>query len=336
LQGESNKIHVRVENRHPKPLQATVRIGCQDDPNGVSLHVLAVGVSKYNDSRVPALECADKDALDLVEALKGARKLFPNIVLTREKLPDGPPLKGVLLNEEAKKEAIIQELRGLFKRVREHDLAILFFSGHGMSHEASGSYYFLPYDYQANGGSTGTALSWEAMKDYLAYMPCRVIVILDTCHSGAAGLVRARGNVKKDLEEAIEKAMREFAKSRRGIAILSACLAHQRALEHKQAWGHGVLTLSLLECLRGERIPNDGRKGTDAPLLPSEERSTGVITLADLHRYAEKRVWELVGNDQAVVLRTFEDMAAQQIPLAVIDRGKGPTAPGEMRPVPKR
>jgi serine/threonine protein kinase len=322
LQPHGNKIRVLLANQGTEPLPATVHVAWQDDFQQIDLHVLALEVSQHGEKSV-SLKWADRNASWFVEDMKHSQgKLFRKVVVARERLPDGPALKGLLLNEKAENVTIVQELRGLWKHIREYDLAIFFFSGHGLTREANGNdYHYLAYDY---------ALAWEEMKRYLVHMPCRVVVILDTCHSGATGMVQARGNPKREFEEAIEKAMLEFAKPRRGIAILASLLGSQKSLENPQQRRHVVFSASLAECLRGTRII---AKSPGSPLLPGEEQKS-LVTLADLYRYAERRVQDQGGNDQVVLLKTLGDIDPKQIPLGVIDPAQAvppPAAPGAVR-----
>src|SRR5207302_267922 len=159
---------------------------------GVALHVLAVGVSEYgSEARVPRLGCADADARALADVLKAqerhdGRGLFHQVIVT------------TLLNQEATRKAIGDALHALKEKIKEHDLLFVLFSGHGERHE-SGHYYFLTHDFAA-GNLEFRALPWFSLNQLLGQMPCRSVVVLDTCHSGAAGI---RGDSDAALQAAV-------------------------------------------------------------------------------------------------------------------------------------
>jgi hypothetical protein len=305
LQGQRNLIRVSLRNPGDRPVPSVLEVSWSDDPGAVTLHVLAVGVSRYKSKKVPQLQFADADAIQLTQALKASEgRLFKKVV-------DHSPL----INDAADVNSILNALRSVEEQAQEHDLAVLIFSGHGKKFRNSDHYYFLPYQYDPDQELAATALAWDIMKHYLERMKCRVVLIMDTCHSGAAGLKGDRP--KGDLDRAVAKALGEFSKAKRGILLLAACLGDQEAEEHPE-WQHGALSLAILECLKGDMVaPAASSDGLSE--LPQKKRRAGVITLGDVATYAEQRVARLVKREsgQAVVVRTLNDITPQQIPLAV-------------------
>jgi hypothetical protein len=303
FRGEENTIRLFLARRGGDAASATVKIIARPDWNKVNLFLLPVGVSKYADDKVTQLQFAHQDAEELARSI-AAQGLFNKVTICPK----------VLVNEEATKSKILAGLAKLLNEVHEHDLAVVVLCGHGKQHPNSEHYYFIPHDYNASEELAATALSWHALSEYLASMPCPVVVILDTCHSGAAGMGISRGDAQEELTKAIDQAMGEFAKAKRGMMILAACLAHQQAWEKTDTGGHGVFSMALLECITGKRI---AKKGPRSPLLPAEKGGTHIVTLSELKQYAEERVAELLGSKQAVVLRVESNLAPQQIPIAI-------------------
>jgi hypothetical protein len=309
---------IRVQVKPPAGVATRVQVSCKDDYGQVTLHVFAVGVSKYlynklakdgkKEATLNDLDFADKDAEELARTLqdqaqRGEKGLFPKVATPT-----------ILLNEKATRDAILDGLAQLKERVSEHDLAVIIFSGHGQKHPDSGEYFFLPADFKTT-KSLSRGISWQAMKRTLGYMPCRVVVILDTCHAGAAGL---KGNAESELQQAVDKSLKEFTRARRGILILAACLGSQPAQENEN-WKHGALSLAILECIRGKQEV-ERRKGSKSLELLKNRSAAGLLTLGDVEQYAKIRVKELVKGGQGVVLSRLNDIAPEQIPIATYHR----------------
>jgi uncharacterized caspase-like protein len=311
VRARENTLRIRLKNQGTAPLPITAAVSWSDDPKAVTLHVLAVGVSVYKDPEL-RLNSADKDAVDLARALQMFGKdLFSKVVIHGVN-----GTEAALTNAEATRENVINALHALKGQVQEHDLLVVVFSGHGARAE-DGNYYFLPHDYNPKGALDATAVSWDVIKKPLEAMRCRVVVVLDTCHSGAAGM-RGGPDLQPDLDAAVQKALSQLASARRGIILLAACLGDQKTPD--DFWGHGVLSLALLEGVQEKLL---APKDAGTPQLPRERHPNNpVITLEDLQEYASARVRNLVKlkslqADQAVILRPLGDIVPQQIPLAL-------------------
>lgn len=307
LKDRRNVFTFVLNNPTAEALPVVLQLGWRDNPRGMKLHVLSVGVATYPAaSGFRPLRYADADARDVAQAVA---------VHWREKFQTAVAEPIVLVNEQAEKQQILAALERLTDSdvVKEHDLVVVVLSGHGERNPETGQYYFVPFDYEKD-KLISTGLPWSSMKDAFASMRCRVVVILDTCHSGAAGL---KGNTSDKLQVAVNKALEELGQTRRDIVILAACLGSESSLEDSQ-WQHGALSLAILECLAGKQ-ERAVRADLESAQILRNRRGAGVITLADLGHYAEKRVRELVKRDQSVVLRAVNDIAPQQIPIGAYD-----------------
>ena len=179
--GTQNPIRLKIKLAGKKPYSVALQMNWRDDPKDVRLFVRGVGVSKYANHKLPDhnlnLRFADKDARDLVAALKNQPKA-PNGLF--QDIDDK-----VLENENATGNAILKEIKDLSTRARSHDLVVLIFAGHGKKHYTDEHFFFLPYDYDPSKELETTAVSWQYVKRYLNKMPCQVVVIMDACHAGA-------------------------------------------------------------------------------------------------------------------------------------------------------
>lgn len=110
----------------------------------------------------------------------------------------------------------------------ESEIALLYFAGHG-SHDSVGG-YICPTDGQL--GDEGVPLA-EIMALANKSKARNKVIILDSCHSGAAG----NSNQNENISELSE-----------GITVLTASTANQYANEEN---GHGVFTGLLVDALNG-------------------------------------------------------------------------------------
>ena len=94
---------------------------------------------------------------------------------------------------------------------------------------------------------------------------------------------------------------------------MAASLARQSALERPE-WGHGAMTLALLEGLSGRRLYT-GRAATH---LPQEDDRDGRISLKELDFYISQRIQELVGERQSAVTNHTGNIDLEHIYIATV------------------
>ena len=237
-----------------------------------NLYVVAVGVSKYRDSKYN-LRFARADAEKLAEVFqKHSGSLFDEVIPT------------VLTEEKASRKEIFAELGRMKKKVNRNDMVIWTLAGHGANLDENKNFYFLPHDFD---GSEATGVFWDDFTRYLGSLPCTVIVVLDTCHSGT---------VTKQVRNIGERKAALRRLQQRGMVVITACQSNETAQE-KDEWGHGALTLALVEGLTGSYL----YKGKAKTRLPAGREKSRDINLKDLDYYVTNRVQELAGDNQAVV-----------------------------------
>jgi len=205
-----------------------------------ALWCLSVGVSQYAVSSAN-LEYADKDALSLADFLQTQEgKLFSEVNIK------------TLVNEQVTRDSIIRSITTHLNKAAPDDVIFIFIAGHGIKHSQTGSYYFMPYDSDLNTVmSKGLRMSDfdEAVK-MLSQNVNKVIIAIDTCHSGAMKVGSRSGGVGENLAEALREAS--------GLFILSASKGGEASLEnedfklHEADTGHGAFTYALLKGMSGE------------------------------------------------------------------------------------
>lgn len=192
------------------------------------LHVLAVGVNDYYDSRL-ALHFAVSDAKAIGAALKKAGDDLYETVAVMELLDDAVTASG-----------LEQAFAKMAKAVRPNDVFVFFLAGHGKTVE--GHYYFLPQDFRFTNlqSVTRRGIGQDKWQSWLAKIPARkAIMLYDTCESGS--LTRARGVAPGWAMAKLNRAT--------GRTVLSASTDDAPALEGYK--GHGVFTYSILQALAG-------------------------------------------------------------------------------------
>jgi Caspase domain len=286
------------------------------------LFVLSIGVSNYK--TLPPLQNAAGDADSLAAAFQGLEGTLCKKVY-----------KKVMKNEEATRNDIIRFgldswlLHNDAISPTTHSLVVVTFSGHGFVEAATKRYHFAPQDYDMpDPGSTGLFLA--DIQRYLESLPCTAVLIFDTCHSGAVENNTSDPNSPDNFFKTIHKFVSE-AENKKGLVVMAACAGSQKANEAKR-WGHGALTLSLLEAIGGKYLYQS--KDLPQTPLPSPEGSKWV-TLVDVDRYVTDRVHVLSSEisdpryrQQSAKTYCTGNISLEQIPFAVAVAAAGKSERG--------
>src|SRR5206468_2493846 len=123
---------------------------------------------------------------------------------------------------------------------------MIYFSGHGERDEA-GKLYLLTSETDRN-DLAKTALSGEKLKAALASIPCKVLLLLDACHSNAIG---------PKQKPATNDLTRMVIDEDCAVAVLAAAMGKEFALEGvtdkktNKEIKNGLFTYALREALEG-------------------------------------------------------------------------------------
>ncbi len=233
------------------------------------LLLLAIGVGAYNRSEL-RLTYPAKDANDLAELLKRQRPGLYRSIEAR-----------VLTDAQATRQGILAGIEWLHHTAAAEDTLVMLLAGHGISDAATGQYYFLPVDADPQ-NPLATMLPASALQQALATLPGRVVLLLDTCHSGDVLPGRKlRGVPEAAAGDGISRFVSELGSIEQGVVVLTASVGTQPSQESAE-WGNGAFTKSLLEGLRGQ----------------ADYRKTGRVTLNMLDLYISERVRELTKGTQ--------------------------------------
>lgn len=226
-----------------------------------NLYVVSIGVSKFANPDYN-LNFAEADANSISALFKGQKgKLYKNVKTI------------TLLNEKATRAKILSTFAQLEKYTTVNDMVIIFMASHGMN--IDNQFYFVPHDGDAKKARI-TCVDWRDFSDVVGNMPAKVVLFIDTCHSGQLGTTMPQK--QQDNTEAV----REMSSKEYGVVVMAAATGYEYSLEHPD-WGHGAFTLSLIEGL------GEGK----ADIKPD-----GIVHLRELDYYLAERVRELTGDRQ--------------------------------------
>jgi uncharacterized caspase-like protein len=238
-------------------------------PPGARLHLLAIGISAYNEDYAKNLRLhyADRDANDLASA----------IVSTQGSLYQVQPQ--VLADKDANRHGIMEALATMRRQMAAgggNDLAVVHFSGHGAM--VDGRLYLLPYEVDArdNVGIKTSGLKADDLKDELLGLAKygRVLVLLDACHSGATTMNGAAIAIDADvLRTGLAAA---------NVTVLTSSKGSETS-EERDTWQHGAFTKALLDAF-------------DDPA--ADINHNRLISTTGLANYLTKRVPELTDGHQ--------------------------------------
>ncbi|WP_052887568.1 caspase family protein [Thermogemmatispora carboxidivorans] len=241
----------------------------------MKLHAVLVGINRYQDARISALQYAASDAERFYGQLASS--------LAAEDLS-----LQLLIDEQATRKAIITVIGEHLPRLASReDVILLYFAGHGSPETSEApdrfSRYLIAHDTEYDAiFATGLELEYDLIR-LLQRLPARlVVVILDTCFSGRAGgrtfegpLLRTRRTELRG-PVAFAPGLQDLPLGE-GRIILAACDDDEVAGED-EGLRQGIFTYFLLQALSGPEasVPASG-PGCNEP----EERTISLSTLYD-------------------------------------------------------
>lgn len=224
---------------------------------------LVVGVAAYD--HMPVLRYTDDDAYRFYAFLKS---------LEGGALPD-EQLR-ILIDEDASRANILDNLKELFEQAGPNDLVMFYFSGHGLN----GS--FLPIDFDG----FNNKIAHDEIAE--AFNHCRAkyrLCIADACHSGSILAMRSGGN-----EPVLSQYYQTLARSVSGTALIMSSKGDETSLE-SAGLRQGVFSHFLIRGLKGEADTDHDK----------------MVTVEELYNFVNRNVRDYTGNRQSPVLKGTYD-----------------------------
>lgn len=205
----------------------------------VSARALIVAVANYK--TVPSLpQAVLNDAQDLAAVLTDPAYGGLNPANVRQLIDDQATLNGIR-----------QALSSLAAETTEEETVILYFTGHGLRLTTpTDTSALAPYDADALRPNETTLLESEFSAALAALKARRLLVLLDACHSGGAGVLK--GGVREIL------GFSEKSLSRLSQGVGRVVMASSRADETSGILAgarNSLFTQHLLEALKGATAP---------------------------------------------------------------------------------
>ena len=276
------KVKIYLDNA----LIASKAFEIMDDRRGIHWAVV-IGISEYQDPRIPKIRYADRDAQSFYDWLissEGGRYHKENVKL--------------LINSNGSYKEIRGALFEWLKQVLEEDIVTIYFAGHGSPDSPKSSNLFLyPHDVDYNNIATTGFPMWDIRTALERFIKAKkIIVIVDACHSGGVGqsFDISRRDGRGIIVNPISESLQNLSDVSDGVCILSASNEGQLSQEGEQ-WGdgHGVFTYYLLDGLKGK-----------ANLNKDEH-----VTLGELTSYVSEHVRRATKNEQSPVVSGNYDPA---------------------------
>lgn len=272
-EGQTNVLTVRASNAEGTltSLPSSVDLGFPEGLRApeVRLFGLFVGVGDYvgssRDLRAPPSD-ASRLSFAVQTVAKGLLKDRVNVttLTTGSQNPAQAPTR----------ENVLRWFEQTAKEATSSDILLVYFSGHGVDKIGNLSgYFFLTAEANPDTLSAATLPSMSVSADDLrvqlkAIAANKQVVILDTCHSGAAAGAVV-GDASRSVSGDFQRAW-ESIKDATGTWMLAGSAADQLSYESTNV-DHGMLTYSLLEAI--DRASSDGlRPGQGGELFVDIER----------------------------------------------------------------
>ena len=251
---------------------------------------VVIGVGQYEHPGVAKLQYTVADAQGVYDVLTTVGGYKPDHVL--------------LLTDRTERKPTLRNIRwalGTFlaRSARKDDTVLIFFAGHGAPEvdqrgmERDGlSKYLAPIDTDPD-DLFSSALAMDDIQTIFGRIEAdRVVMFLDSCYSGAAGLGGKGGRTfapKQTRAMNLDDQFLDRLTRSKGRAIITASRPSEVSIELPEL-GHGLFTYYLLEGLRGKGDLN----------------RDGIVSLQELYEYLEQQVTQKsrsVGGNQHPVMK---------------------------------
>ncbi len=194
-----------------------------------NLHLLTLSINDYKDDSLD-LKFPNNDADKLSQKLKQIGKSVFGTVNTY-----------ALKDSQVTKEQIAKKVNEIAQKVDVNDVFVLYISGHGITNDKDGDYYFIPYGCANGSDVTKTAISQKIFKEIMSQIKAvKSVILLDTCESGTMA--------SKDL---LNTSINRFG-GNVGSAIIAGASSKQNAIDGYKK--HGIFTYTVLDAMTNKKV----------------------------------------------------------------------------------
>jgi len=268
------------------PSPALMAQGAVREFSQPNAYAVVIGISQYREEVIPKVPYAVKDAQAVAVLLE---------------TQGGIPKTHIRLLTDAK--ATSADLRTIGEwlrmRVKPDSTVYIYYAGHGTPNPKTGEAYLVPWDGHPDFPSQLYPL--KELEDALNKLPAKqVLVLLDSCFSGAAGRsVLAKG--ARPMGISMENPLLAGGK----VMVLAAATGSQISSDYDKA-EHGLFTHYLLTGLQGEADADKDKIVTLRELVPYVRDRVGHTAVEELNR------------EQTPVLNPSEDALGTRIALPLV------------------
>jgi uncharacterized caspase-like protein len=218
--------------------------------------VLTLGVADYADDKLD-LACPVQDVDGLVERFQGQEELFHAVHVERR------------VDREVTSAEVLRLRDEFLLQAKPDDTLVVFVAGHGVRTD-TGEYWFLTSDATPARPYSGIKRAdLESLVTWDKLHATKRVLLLDTCHSGAAFGTRGERGIafqQSEVDTLLERSS--------GLYILAA--TSDDGFAREQA-GNGLFTKALLDGLDG---------AADAGDFGDKDGTVGIDELMHFARYA--------------------------------------------------
>ena len=198
---------------------------------------LLIGIEDYHDENIPDLQYSVDDVRTLASVLADQQRGdFSQVKLLVSDAQDESDLRT--------RKNILRALQRWLRQAKVEDTILVYFSGHGLT-DKGGKNYLVPVDAD-RGMLADTAIRMERFNQILddrqIVAAQRIVVVLDSCHSGSRVGQRGFAVTGAVLDPLFTHA--------EGRVTFASCGRDESSYEDKTL-GHGVFTYYVTEGLKG-------------------------------------------------------------------------------------
>ncbi len=306
LKEGENKIRLSLWYRNELIKSSSLMIIRYEPPKS-NLFVYAYGIPD------PSLIHVTKDARDLAEAFERQEgKLFASI-----------QAQVYNTNQLTSTQAVRKSIRDIvndyyeFKRIRKDDIILIYFSSHGSL--IKDEFYLHPSDYDPLYEEETTIHLFRDIQSKLQDIPCKKLLFIDACHSGAAapGLVVSTGQKGGPAEDDLAKALIQLSEASNDFYYLLSSSAGEVSYTD-EAWGNSAFTKAILEAFANR--PERTLQGS----IEADLNHNKILDLEELYLYLKERVPVIVQSKKDLKTSqtpyTPDPEVLRSIPIYVVDR----------------